>query len=133
MPMAKARSVAAASHGSTRSTSARKRDGLARSIRVIATFLELRQFLVVRGAGGNEANGRNSRFHDHVTTAFRSSTASFESLPQGDGGGERPDHEADQSQRTQHGERRAEWNRPDDRRVRGRNTEDKYRHGQGQH
>src|SRR5438067_4016285 len=39
MPIAKARTVAAASHGNARAVRARKRDGLARSIRLIAVFL----------------------------------------------------------------------------------------------
>src|SRR5262245_62263469 len=55
MPKAKANSVADESHGSTRSVRAEKREGLARSIRVIAILLCL-GFLVVIHAGGNVAS-----------------------------------------------------------------------------
>src|SRR6516164_11835319 len=55
MPKANANSVAEESHGSTRSVRAEKREGLARSIRVIAILLCL-GFLVVLHAGGNVAS-----------------------------------------------------------------------------
>src|SRR5215831_12360673 len=55
MPKANANSVADESHGSTRSVRAEKREGLARSIRVIAILLCL-GFLVVLHAGGNVAS-----------------------------------------------------------------------------
>src|SRR5690349_11019765 len=102
MPNAKAISVAAVSQGSTRSARARKRDGLARSIRGIAgLFVCL--FVCFRIALFQ------SKF---VPVQVYSSPNLFQTLPQRDGCGKRADHEAHQGEGAQHAEWRTERNRP---------------------
>src|SRR5215472_3499825 len=108
MPRAKASSVAAASHGSTASTNARKREGLARSVSGIAA-------LVVRSL-----------------ESFELPVPLIQSLAQRHRGRERADHDADQGQRAQNGERRAERDRPDNGGIGRGHSEDENGDGQRQ-
>src|SRR5581483_11848638 len=59
--------------------------------------------------------------------------ASLHPMPQGGGGGKYADHEARERERAQDRERGSERQRPNDRGVRGRNTEDQHRNRQWQH
>src|SRR5499427_9614623 len=72
MPKANANSVAAESHGSTRSVRARKREGLARSIRLILSLFAKSlclELIVIFHAGGNVANLPPRCGHDRVIAA----------------------------------------------------------------
>src|SRR5215831_8959013 len=121
MPKANANSVADESHGSTRSVRAEKREGLARSIRVIATLLGL-QFLTVLHARGNVASFSLPRPSRSRHLRHRS----VQPLPQRDRGGHGTDDEAYQRQRAENTKRRAERDRSDNRGVRGGDAEDQH-------
>src|SRR4051794_23313474 len=111
MPKAKATSVATASQGNILSVSARKRDGLARSVSLIATpyrcvsYSCAKRSAMWRPQCGDPNAGRLgwSAFHDHVIPM----APLFQPLTQPDGGAQRTDHQARQRQRAQDAERRA--------------------------
>src|SRR5262245_38395635 len=122
-PTANTSTVAAESHGNARPLTAKKRDGLASWIRLIAP-------LSARISGGlrRPQCGEGSLCCLPCCTT----SLSFQPLPQRDSGGEGADHYAHQGQRAQNSERGAERDRPRDRRVRRCDAEEQYGNRQWQ-